>query len=135
MIREYDKSDDYYGIRDIVSLWMFEPDEEKIEKFMNGLNDSETEMYVCSGITLLKGAIAICHREDGIEIIGIGVHPIFQKNGIGRAMVDYVGDKYPDKKITAQTDDDAVDFYRKTGFSVKSLDEMYTGVRRYLCVK
>ena len=35
--------------------------------------------------------------------------------------------------FTAETDKDAVDFYRKLGFSVTSLGEKYPGVERFHC--
>lgn len=35
--------------------------------------------------------------------------------------------------VSAETDADAVEFYRKYGFKIKSLGEKYPGVERFLC--
>lgn len=35
--------------------------------------------------------------------------------------------------LEAETDDEAVEFYKKIGFQVKSLGEKYPGVERFYC--
>ncbi|EJS58105.1 hypothetical protein ICA_01925 [Bacillus cereus BAG1O-3] len=35
--------------------------------------------------------------------------------------------------IEAETDDGAVEFYKRIGFQVKSLGEKYTGIERFPC--
>lgn len=53
-----------------------------------------------------------------------------QGEGIGRALVDFVG-----RPVVAETDDDAVEFYRRLGFEVSDAapHPLYPGVRRYRC--
>lgn len=46
-------------------------------------------------------------------------------------MVNYFSNKY--LLIYTETDNDAVDFYRKYGFEITSLGEKYPGVERFLC--
>lgn len=38
------------------------------------------------------------------------------------------------KRVIAETDDEAVDFYRNIGFEVHSLGEKYPGVERFRCI-
>ena len=38
-------------------------------------------------------------------------------------------------RLIAETDQEAVGFYRKCGFKVESLGELYPGVERFRCVK
>ena len=37
------------------------------------------------------------------------------------------------QRITLETDRDAVEFYQRCGFQVKSIGEKYPGVERFLC--
>lgn len=46
-------------------------------------------------------------------------------------MIHFIASKYP--SIVAETDDEAVDFYRRYGFFITSLGEKYPGVERFLC--
>jgi len=49
-------------------------------------------------------------------------------------MIDFIKDKYTLLVIAAETDKDAVDFYKKYGFKALSLGEKYPGVERFACV-
>jgi len=46
-------------------------------------------------------------------------------------MINYIASKY--SSIVAETDYEAVDFYRRYGFVITSLGEKYPGVERFLC--
>lgn len=48
-------------------------------------------------------------------------------------MIKFVCDKHLLCFIFAETDNDAVGFYRSYGFEVTSLGEKYPGVERFLC--
>jgi len=69
--------------------------------------------------------------RDYIEILNIAVAQHAQRKGIGSRMITELWNKY---KITikAETDDDAVDFYRKCGFSTTEISKY--NVRRWTCV-
>ena len=69
--------------------------------------------------------------RDYIEILNIAVAQHAQRKGIGSRMITELWNKY---KITikAETDDDAVDFYRKCGFSTIEISKY--NVRRWTCV-
>lgn len=51
--------------------------------------------------------------------------------GIGSKMINFIASKY--SSIIAETDYEAVDFYRRYGFSIVNLGEKYPGVERFLC--
>ena len=38
------------------------------------------------------------------------------------------------ERVVAETDEEAVDFYRSLGFVVHSLGEQYPGIERFRCV-
>lgn len=57
-----------------------------------------------------------------------------QINGVGGKLIDFCSEAFKVDSIIAETDDDAVGFYKKVGFSVKPLGDKYgAGINRYLC--
>ncbi|MFC4410063.1 GNAT family N-acetyltransferase [Chungangia koreensis] len=85
----------------------------------------ENELVGCIGIQLTG--------SSSCEIRHIAVDPETRGKSIGRQMIEYVIDRHELCHIIAETDKDAVEFYRKTGFSINSLGEKYPGVERYNC--
>ncbi len=79
------------------------------------------------------GVIGIECESETIEICHIAVDESVRKNGIAALLIDDVKKKHVHKEIVAQTDDDAVNFYKSLGFKIKSLGEIYKGYPRYLC--
>ena len=48
-------------------------------------------------------------------------------------MIDHLRSRYPGCCFIAETDRDAVDFYRSCGFTIESLGEKYPRIERFLC--
>lgn len=77
----------------------------------------------------------------GIEVIGatkarvchIAVDSDYRQKGIALQMIKEVVRIYQLTYIEAETDDGAVEFYKRIGFQVKSLGEKYTGIERFHC--
>ncbi|MFD6511145.1 GNAT family N-acetyltransferase [Bacillus sp. NPDC060175] len=69
----------------------------------------EGEIVGCMGIEI--NSVKEC------EIKHIAVSSFQRGKGIGSTMINYVSNKY--SLIYAETDNDAVDFYRKYGFEIK----------------
>lgn len=77
----------------------------------------------------------------GIEKIGSGIYEIKhiatkrgkRGRGIGRKMIDQLIKVKKAEKLFAETDQDAVAFYRRCGFTVQSLGEKYPSVERFQC--
>lgn len=77
----------------------------------------------------------------GIEIIGaykarichIAVAPQYRYKGIALQMIKEVLRTHQLTYLEAETDDEAVGFYKKIGFQVKSLGGKYPGVERFQC--
>jgi predicted N-acetyltransferase YhbS len=85
--------------------------------------------YLQNGVTA-----AICGFEehpDKIEIHLISVDETLRRKGIGSAMVRELQRIY-NKPIEAETTDEAVGFYRKTGFSAESFADPTFG-RKWMC--
>ncbi|MFE9078080.1 GNAT family N-acetyltransferase [Bacillus cereus] len=77
----------------------------------------------------------------GIEIIGaykarichIAVVPQYRYKGIALQMIKEVLKLHQLTYVEAETDKEAVEFYKKIGFQVKSLGEKYPGIERFQC--
>ncbi|WP_436864457.1 GNAT family N-acetyltransferase [Bacillus fungorum] len=77
----------------------------------------------------------------GIEIIGenkarichIAVVPQYRHKGIALQMIKEVLRIHQLTYLEAETDDEAVEFYKEIGFQVKSLGEKYLGIERFHC--
>lgn len=71
--------------------------------------------------------------ENSCEIKQIAVSPFERGRGIGKRMIDFICEKHAVSLISAETDLDAVNFYKKSGFTITSLGEKYPGVERFWC--
>ena len=85
----------------------------------------------------ITGIIVINHNQDGShEIKEIAVAPEYRNRGIGKGLIQYVCDELSISMLYAETDDDAVDFYRHCGFETQEFIRIFeTGeYKRYKCL-
>ncbi len=80
-----------------------------------------------------KGIVVLGLGHNVATILDIAVSPDFRGQGIGNRLVDYVKDKINPEKIIAETDDDAVLFYKKYGFKATPIKTDYDCIR-YSCI-
>jgi ribosomal protein S18 acetylase RimI-like enzyme len=67
-----------------------------------------------------------------VELLHVATAPHVRRTGVGRRLLAEVRRAAPaELPGVAETDEDAVHFYRATGFTVTSLGEKYPGVQRY----
>lgn len=71
--------------------------------------------------------------RDEAEITSLAVLPDWRRQGFARALIFGACEHLALRAVEAETDADAVDFYRATGFAVESLGERYPGVERFRC--
>jgi hypothetical protein len=73
----------------------------------------------------------ICVKEtDNVFIDAIAVDEQFRNQGIGSTMINGIRKRFT-LPVTLETDDDAVEFYRKIGFSAEPFEKY--GITRYRC--
>ena len=125
---------------------MYQPTYEDYKALMEKfLSDPSVKIFVCdmdgekAGILVLRETEAPPGPETGVEaeILGIAVRKDLRGKGIGKEMVCQVMKAEHLKKITAQTDDDAIGFYRKSGFEAERVVIEYPNgsVVRYNCTR
>ncbi|RFT66343.1 N-acetyltransferase [Bacillus clarus] len=79
----------------------------------------------CIGIELIDTNKArICH---------IAVAAKYRNQGIALQMIKEIIRMYELTYIEAETDDEAVEFYKKCRFKIESLGEKYPGIERFHC--
>jgi ribosomal protein S18 acetylase RimI-like enzyme len=71
--------------------------------------------------------------RGGAEITALAVLPDWRRQGLARSLVYGACAQLDLRVLEAETDGDAVGFYRAAGFSVQSLGERYPGVERFGC--
>lgn len=71
--------------------------------------------------------------RESAEIRHIVVRADLRGQGIGETLITAARRKYSLATVWAETDKDAVGFYRRCGFVVDSLGEKYPGVERFRC--
>lgn len=116
---------------------MYLPTKEKYQQKMQAyLQDVAIKIYGCFCETALKGLLVLrSFPQNQAELVGISVEESARRQGIGTFMLRKVMETCALQAVFAETDDDAVEFYRKNGFSVEKHIEYYNGqaVARYQC--
>lgn len=105
--------------------------------------DRECELYQLSPARKLygfffEGNIIGCigiefNDAGGCEIKHLAVSPKHRGEGVGSKMIRFIQERHSLTSIFAETDQDAVNFYKKIGFVITSLGEKYPGVERFRC--
>jgi GNAT superfamily N-acetyltransferase len=80
------------------------------------------------------GVLGFEMRSPGsAQIRYISVAPIRQRSGVGRRLIEEVRSRESLVELFAETHIDAVPFYLRCGFEVRSLGELWPGVERFAC--
>ncbi len=122
-------------IYSIYSACMFEPTFDKFKiKAEQMQNDSSISAYGYFLNQKITGVISTQETDKTVEIIGIAVDSKERHSGIGTKLIDYVKEKSP-KPIIAETDIDAIIFYKKYGFNIKEIIVSKSNISysRYVC--
>lgn len=94
--------------------------------------DKNVFAYACKSSEKYIGIVVFRAENSTAEILDIAVKPEYRKHGIGRKLIDFILNQFPVDIIIAETDNDAVGFYKKCGFTVapaESIDD----TERYSC--
>ena len=125
------------GLYDVYKDCMFLPSEEKFARKVDGfLADDAIELFACLEDGEPKGMMVVSFAQAAqTEIVGIAVAQAARHRGIGSYMIAQLMEERRLPSVYAETDDDAVVFYRKNGFEVVKVAEEYDGetVVRYRC--
>ena len=116
---------------------MFMPTKEKFNNKVDlFLNDNSVKIFACFEQDEVLGVMVVSFIEQKkIEIIGIAVDVSARGKAVGSYMINQVINNCGLLSVYAETDNDAVGFYRNYGFSIVEFSETYDDetVVRYKC--
>jgi len=93
---------------------------EYTEEIMHIAKKADCHIFACVESGKNKGILILKSVENKTaEILGIAVVKSSQRNGIGKFMLISTAQYLNVKKLTAETDDEAVGFYEHIGFITK----------------
>lgn len=93
----------------------------------------ETNVYVYIEDNEYKGIVVFEIVNNSATILDIAIKPEHQGQGIGSKLIDFIFNNFNVHSITAETDDDAIGFYKKYGFAVAKTETKFN-TKRYICV-
>jgi ribosomal protein S18 acetylase RimI-like enzyme len=121
-------------IQELLVSAMF-PDPDRIRDAINEYtNDQRLKVLGYETDRSVIGVIGYrLYSDNSMEILHIAVSPDERGSGYGRGIILETLEKEKPKVVFAETDEEAVEFYRNIGFSIQSLGEKYPGVERFKC--
>lgn len=114
---------------------VYNPTEERLLNRANKYKEDENvNIYACKEDGKYKGIVIFKIVNNSATILDIAVKPDYQGRGIGSKLIDFIFNSFNAQNITAETDDDAIGFYKKYGFTVADTKVKFD-TKRYTCVK
>ena len=121
----------------IYSACMYLPTYETFyEKANLMMDDKDVYIFGFQKNDKINGIIAIkLNENNSAEIIGIAVDSSCRKQGIGKQLITYAMIIFNISELFAETDDDAIMFYKQCGFKTEEYYKSYkNGIfKRYKC--
>ena len=121
-------------ISELLAPSVYNPTKERLlnraKKYSEGEN---IYIYSFNQNDFYRGIVVFKLENNSAQILDIAIKPEYQKKGIGTKLLDFIVNEFEIDKIIAETDDDAVSFYRKYGFSVSEAETEYD-TKRYQCI-
>lgn len=114
---------------------VYNPTEERLlNRAKKYQEDESTNIYVYKEDGEYKAIVVFKITNNSTVILDIAVKPDYQGQGIGSKLIDFIFNSFNVNNITAETDDDAIGFYKKYGFTVADTKVKFDA-KRYTCVK
>ena len=131
-LKEYD---DWKAITNLLADCMYPDEERVIVEYEKYRNDPSRRLLGRTENQELVGLIGVIHQtEDEVELKHIAIHSSYRRQGLGRKLIMEYMEQHHIRRMEAETDKDAVNFYRRIGFNITSLGEKYPGVERFKCI-
>ncbi|OWA33879.1 GNAT family N-acetyltransferase [Saccharibacillus sp. O16] len=112
------------------------PDPEHLERAISFYEEhSEAQLFAYEEGGDRIGIVGFKPSGEGeITLTHIAVEPSSRGGGYGRGMLLELMVQEKPQRVIAETDEEAVDFYRSVGFAVVSLGISSSGLERFRCV-
>jgi ribosomal protein S18 acetylase RimI-like enzyme len=121
-------------IQDLLSYSVF-PDPDRLEQTIAQYeSDSNMWLFGYESEDVMVGIIGFRLSDNQeMTLTHLAVEPESRGVGFGRGMILEIIEEMNPTRIVAETDEEAVEFYRRNGFVINSLGEKYPGVERFRC--
>ncbi len=114
---------------------VYNPTEERLlNRAKKYQEDENANIYAYKHNGQYKGIVIFKITDNLSTILDIAVNPEYQGQGIGSKLINFIFNSFNVQNITAETDDDAIGFYKKYGFTVTDTKVEFD-TKRYTCVK
>lgn len=119
----------------VLSHSQYKPTSRKMKQLADRYEaDADISAFACYDNGIARGVIVLKRLAPGeFEIMSIAVDPDDRNRGIASKLIAHASGLLGCRVLKAETDDDAIGFYRSYGFATESLGEKYPGTIRYLC--
>ena len=113
---------------------VYNPTEERLmNRARRYQEDENTNIYAYKDNNQYKSIVVFMVSDITATILDIAVNPEHQGQGIGSKLIDFIFNSFNVNSIIAETDDDAIGFYKKYGFTVADTKVEFD-TKRYVCV-
>ena len=113
---------------------VYNPTEERLlNRAKKYQEDENFNIYAYKHNGQYKGIVIFKIANNSSTILDIAVKPEYQGQGIGSKLIDFIFNSFNTQNITAETDNDAIGFYKKYGFIVADTKVEFD-TKRYVCV-
>lgn len=114
---------------------VYNPTQERLLNRAKKYQENEnTNIYAYKDNGEHKGIVIFKIINNLATILDIAVKPEHQGQGIGSKLIDFIFNSFNVNSIIAETDDDAIGFYKKYGFAVADTKVKFD-VKRYSIIK
>ncbi|MCI3919459.1 GNAT family N-acetyltransferase [Paenibacillus sp. TRM 82003] len=122
------------NIRALIGYSVF-PDPERVEQAVDRYRGEEgLSLFGVESEGEIVGIVgARPMADDRWSIEHLAVRPDCRGAGFGRGLILELIEQVRPQELVAETDEEAVDFYRWIGFEVESLGELFPGAERFRC--
>ena len=121
-------------ILQLLAQSVYNPTEERLlNRAKKYQEDESTNIYAYKHNGEYNGIVIFKIANNSAAILDIAVKLEYQGQGIGSILIDFIFDQFEVDNITAKTDDDAIGFYKKYGFTVADTKVEFD-TKRYVCV-
>jgi len=119
---------------EVMTLAVGYPTPDKLSRIVNSYNDTSRRLFALVAADEVMGIVGVELPVGGrSRILHIAVPTPYRGQGIGRRLLIEASKEIGATTLVAQTDSEAVGFYRACRFTVVSLGELYPGVERFEC--
>jgi ribosomal protein S18 acetylase RimI-like enzyme len=133
------------AVRAVLDVLASRDDESGVDRIVDRYRDGHARLFglvveksweaqgIAPGTPIACIGLEPSDHRDEAEITSLAVLPDWRHQGFARALIFGACEHFRLRSVEAETDADAVGFYRASGFALERLSERTPGVERFRC--